>query len=108
MSDNVIHPPWDDEQVRHLNNWQTNRYGHPFTCGTCRDADMETALASGGDAWRRTPERALTATPNGWVCTGCNGTQDWAWSFMAQPHRSIWDGMRDAVLAADPNGDTPA
>ena len=36
MSEIVV-APWTDEQVTHLNEWQSNGLFHPYTCGHCRD-----------------------------------------------------------------------
>lgn len=57
--------PWSPEQVKNLNDFQTEGHMHPFTCGSpdCR-AD-------------------LVATANGWTCpSGCGYTQNWAHDFM--------------------------
>jgi hypothetical protein len=63
--------PWTPEQVAALNLFQTESGMHPFTC-------------PGG--------RLLTATPDGWQCSHCPYTQQWAIPFMAQP--DTWPGKR--------------
>lgn len=61
----IISPPWDDETVSRLNEFQCCGVFHPFTCGNgCRE-------------W------PLLATRNGWVCKTCDYTQDWAHGSMA-------------------------
>jgi hypothetical protein len=62
VSEKIV-APWTPEQVAQLNRYQTLGVMHPFTCPRGH-----------GD---------LTATPDGWVCSGCAYTQDWAHLFMA-------------------------
>lgn len=59
-------PPWNKDQIKNLNSWQTCGFFHPFTCGNekCR-AD-------------------LIATENGWKCPNCDYTQNWAHGFMTR------------------------
>jgi hypothetical protein len=61
-SDDRIFAPWGPVVARGLNQWQANDYVHPFTCPN---------------------GHVLRATDDGWVCDGCDYTQDWAWAFMA-------------------------
>ena len=75
-ADQFIHAPFTAEQVVALNDYQTTRWFHPFTCGHCRD------LMVGGVPFR---ECLLVATEAGWTCPTCDYTQDWAWKFMAAP-----------------------
>jgi len=56
---------WTHEQVHNLNEYQVAGVMHPFTCGNEHPGDKE-----------------LVATVRGWICTGCDYTQDWAHSFM--------------------------
>lgn len=77
MSEHVS-APFTTEQVDHLNEFQRSGYMHPFTCGT-----------------PNCPVGVLTATENGWVCGGCDHTQQWAHSFMVdgsavKAHREMW------------------
>ncbi len=63
-----IEAPWTDEQIEQLNRFQQCEFVHPFT-GT-RGPNGE--------------ERALIATPDGWVeSLGGPVVQTWAHSFMA-------------------------
>lgn len=73
---NKIKPPWTEEQVQRLNEYQTAGNFHPFTCGGCRDR-LGTGYPDGPF-----DDRVLTATPNGWVCATCDYIQDWAWESM--------------------------
>jgi hypothetical protein len=61
--------PWTEKEVTALNAFQSCGRIHPFTCG--------------GDHGSQT-DRVLVATPSGWVCRGCDYTQDWAHDFMFQ------------------------
>lgn len=68
-------PPWDDEQVRRLNEFQHSGQFHPFTCPN-----------RGEVPHRWTADRGvLVATRDGWVCPDCDYTQAWAHAFMAEP-----------------------
>lgn len=68
-------PPWTEEQVAALNQWQKNGRFHPFTCpgnkADCRD------------------RRELVATRDGWICQCGEYRQGWAHDFM-------FGGARDA------------
>jgi hypothetical protein len=66
-----IHPPWDDRTVAELNAFQTFPHFHPFTCPESPHGDL--------------PKPSLVATTDGWVCPGCDYTQGWAHTFMADP-----------------------
>lgn len=69
MSNELPRAPWTDEQVKNLNEFQTEGYMHPFTCGGKKD---------GKDC-----RSVLVATKDGWICPdGCGYTQNWAHSFM--------------------------
>ncbi len=59
-----IETPWSEEQVTLLNQWQRDGRVHPYTCGQ-RDGHR-------GDG-------VLIAKRDGWHCTECDYTQDWAW-----------------------------
>lgn len=67
-----IAPPWTDEQVRALNQYQSDGWFHPFTCANNAVNDH-----------RNHP--VLRATTVGFVCDACGYTQDWAWLFMTEP-----------------------
>lgn len=62
--------PWNEEQVKRLNEWQANAQYHPFTCP--------------GDHLECEHQRELVATVQGWVCQCGKYTQDWAHSFMME------------------------
>jgi hypothetical protein len=55
-----IKAPWTQEQVNQLNRFQQLGFVHEFTCPNSH------------------ADRTLHATPNGWICPGCDYTQDWA------------------------------
>jgi hypothetical protein len=61
--------PFTPAQVENLNGYQHSGAGHEFTCGDgdCREAH--------GDP--------LVASAEGWRCSLCGYTQNWAWGFMA-------------------------
>lgn len=87
MENHKINAPFTDEQVEKLNKFQTNRVGHPFTCGVCRDADVEKIINTLDEdeifeAIISSSERKLVATNDGWICPNCDYTQDWAWAIM--------------------------
>lgn len=67
----IIKAPFTDEQVKNLNDYQESGIMHEFTCGN-QNHPMGQA-------------RCLVATKDGWVCPGCNYTQDWAHDWMADP-----------------------
>lgn len=72
--------PWTNEQVAALNAYQQAGVMHPFTCPNRSEpghvCDPE---------WGRGDKGVLRATNDGWVCTGCDYTQDWAHDFMEKP-----------------------
>lgn len=74
MSDRV-EAPFTPEQVKHLNDFQSCGYLHPFTCG----GDGRTDESIHGDR-----EGVLVATVRGWICPYCAYTQEWAHGFMAK------------------------
>lgn len=57
---------WSEAQVASMNGYQECGYFHPFTCGNCSNT-------------------SLKATKEGWICPndGCDYTQDWCHTFMA-------------------------
>ncbi len=55
--------PWTARQVAALAHWQTAPGAHPYTCPTGHPAARE-----------------LIPTGSGWVCGGCDYTQNWAWA----------------------------
>lgn len=62
--------PWNDEQVRALNELQDGlRYGHPYTCPNRGDGQHR---HNGNDLG------CLEATPAGWICRDCGYAQVWA------------------------------
>jgi hypothetical protein len=62
-----ITAPWTPEQVAALNRYQHSGW-HPFTCPCSSEPH----------------EFVLFATSDGWICKGCNYTQNWAWDYMAE------------------------
>lgn len=81
---NTVVAPWPPEQVKHLNTWQTAGYLHPFTCPNRGD---------------HTGEGDLVATPDGWVCSQCDYTQDWAYRQMVEPlpPNPVWESFQRSV-----------
>jgi hypothetical protein len=67
--------PWTPEQVHALNDFQCNPMFHPFTC-----------LNQGSADHYQGEHAVLVATKNGWICTYCGYTQNWAHPFMAEKH----------------------
>lgn len=64
---------WTPDQVDKLNEWQACGWVHEFTCPNRPHEGSS----------------VLVATVDGWVCPGCDFTQNWAHSFMfrgAPPH----------------------
>lgn len=79
--------PWSKTQTGNLNRWQKSGLVHPFTCGTCRDANPwpePTEEHANAEGPFEDHEYRLRATQNGWVCDNCGYTQDWAWDIMLQ------------------------
>lgn len=73
-TEKIIKTPWTVWQAADLNRFQLAELMHPFTCpNDAREHD-------GVDV-------ALMAVPEGWRCPvrGCDYTQDWAHTFMADP-----------------------
>jgi hypothetical protein len=66
--------PWTAEQVERLNGYQAAHKMHPFTCPNRSQPGHEVIHGDLG---------TLIATNDGWVCSGCDYTQDWAHDFMA-------------------------
>lgn len=58
-----VEAPWTDDQVENLNRFQHDGRMHEFTC-ECRNK--------------------LTATNDGWVCSECDYTQNWAAPMMTE------------------------
>lgn len=60
----VTHTPFDDSQIRSINEFQKCEFAHPFTCGFCGNT--------------------LVATATNMTCPYCNSWfQPWVYSFMA-------------------------
>lgn len=70
-----IEAPWTPEQVDALNDFQTQRLGHPFTCADRMDGTHPERFGDFG---------VLVATTDGWVCPDCPYTQRWAMAYMAE------------------------
>jgi len=56
-----VFAPWTDEQVQNLKEFQEFEPMHPFTC-VCREK--------------------LIPTKDGWICSKCDYTQNYAYDFM--------------------------
>jgi hypothetical protein len=65
-------PPWTEDEVKSLNEYQTAGEVHPFTC-------VNTTIPTHAGDGR------LVATAGGWRCSdpACQYHQEWAWSWMA-------------------------
>lgn len=74
-----IEAPWTDDQVSVLNQFQSGRLFHPFTCGGDRTDAAHRAYQAehGGDFGQ------LVADKDGWHCPVCDYRQNWAHGFMA-------------------------
>lgn len=85
-------PPWDEETLKNLNDFQQSGFMHPFTCSI----DSNHGL---GYLW---------ATPRGWVCTDltlkCEYTQNWAHTFMAD---GSWREHQDQLNKSLPESLSP-
>jgi hypothetical protein len=78
MNLNQIKVPFSDDQVAKLNEYQHDRFFHPFTCGggnVENDPDCERQNNKG--------EGILIATNEGWVCPCGKYKQNWAHTFMS-------------------------
>ena len=75
VADDLIRPPWTDEQVDGLNAYQKHAPFHEFTC---RDDDCRA-----GKPDPRSRYAPLRATREGWVCDWCGYRQ--AWAFRGMP-----------------------
>jgi hypothetical protein len=58
-----IQPPWNEQQVRGLREWQRCKWVHPFTC--CNHVTMEVST-------------------DGFICPKCGLVQTWAHDFMTK------------------------
>ena len=65
-------PPFSEQQIKSMNDFQASGSFHPFTCGN------------------DSRHRDLIATPEGWICPDCDYTQDWSHDWMTD------DGWRRA------------
>lgn len=63
-----INPPWTDEQVKNLEEWQKTGWLHPFTCCGHEGCLREESVNEG----------ILIPTNNGLVCPCGKYTQNWA------------------------------
>ena len=76
-------PPWTDEEVKNLNEFQMSGGMHPFTCGSGNRSDATHSKRK--DMLQHHDWGILLATKSGWVCPACHYTQDWA-------HEGMVDG----------------
>lgn len=87
----VVLAPWTQDVVDALNAFQRAGRFHPFTCGSGNRADQAHTTAT--EVNRLSDAGLLVATLSGWVCLGCEYTQDWAFTFMVEVAgaRPIWE-----------------
>lgn len=71
-----IYAPFNQEQIKSLNEFQQSGYWHEFTCGNCRST--------------------LEATETGWICKteDCGYTQDWCHDFMQD---GSWQKQKELI-----------
>jgi hypothetical protein len=84
-------PPWDEETLKNLNDYQQSGVMHPFTCRINSNHGL-------GYLW---------ATPHGWVCTDltlkCDYVQHWAHSWIADGSwREYQDRLKKALAEVSP------
>lgn len=80
----MIRAPFNLSQCESLNAYQAAAALHPFTCPHSDCGKHETLC--------------LIATPAGWVCPGCEYTQNWAHPWMAdwswrEPSPQMWAAL---------------
>jgi hypothetical protein len=81
----VIRPPWTVEHVAALNRFQRCGRMHPFTCGNRNRDDTYRAYHETAVEMHNLSDLGqLHATTDGWVCSACDYTQDWAFAFMLE------------------------
>jgi len=73
----TISPPWSQEQVDALNEYQSAGKFHPFTCVNRDDGQHW--------EWGEGDVGVLVATQDGWTCRDCDYEQKWAHEFMTDP-----------------------
>lgn len=83
-------PPWDDETVKALNEYQQAGWMHPYTCGNTHHLHSVT----------------LVAHTDGWHCPECEYTQQWAhtWTLGSEPPPEV-TGAWDAAAEDDRGGE---
>jgi hypothetical protein len=62
-------PPWSEDEVERLNEYQRCGWVHPFTCPNRDDG-------------KHRDEGVLVAAVEGWYCPDCDYTQNWCHEFM--------------------------
>lgn len=72
----VSEPPWTQQQVDYLNDFQKDGRFHPFTCPNRSPQTHVVRVAR--------QFGVLVATADGWVCPDCDYTQGWAHDFMVE------------------------
>ena len=65
--------PFNEEQIKSINEFQQSGAFHPFTCGSGRRTDADHTDGEG----------LLVATADGMICPFCDYRQDWVHDFMA-------------------------
>ena len=79
----IIHAPFNEEQVKNINEYQTDGMMHPFTCPCDHDDGAETEHIA---------EHLLIADKKRLYCGDCDYEQFWVHDFMA-------DGSANKALA---------
>ena len=79
-----VFAPWTEEQVDALYEYQHGGWGHPFTCGSCRD--------------KYHVEGTLVATTDGWTCETCDDVQAWAYAAMFEGPPPGWKAFISDVV----------
>lgn len=71
------------EEIQSLNDYQKSGMFHPFTCGS----------GNRTDEYHLDGEGLLVATEDGWKCSYCKYTQNWAHDFMKDRR---WEDVKKA------------
>ena len=79
-----IDAPFNQEQIKNLNNYQQKGYFHPFTGPGLNPETGEPELHYGERGLCPDAECLLIATTKGFVCPCGKFTQTWAYKFMTK------------------------
>ena len=82
-------PPWTEDQVARLNEYQQCDWVHEFTCPNRGDDQHEEAFVVFAEGIKK--GGALEARRDGFHCSVCGYHQTWAHDFMVlgAPHRPV-------------------